>query len=56
MVLACVAMLLFPSFWETRRHAAGSIGREPEQGRSTLTEDDLLPPWRGPVRRGAEDG
>lgn len=56
MVLACVAMLLFPSFWEARRHGASAIDREVVPGRSTLTEDDLLPPWRGPTRRGDQDG
>ena len=56
MVLACVAMLLFPGFWEARRQAGTAVEREVLPGRSTLTGEDLLPPWRGPARRGGEDG
>ena len=66
MVLACVAMLLFPSFWEGRGTGAPGIGAEAETpssspvafpGHSTLTEDDLQPAWRGPgARKGQKDG
>lgn len=60
MVLACVAMLLFPSFWEGRRHDAPAEARPLDRaslpGRSTLTEEDLRPRWRGPARRGNGDG
>lgn len=58
MLLASVAMLLFPSFWEGRQHAAP--GAEPSapvfEGRSTLRKDDLIPEWRGPSPRGHQDG
>ena len=64
MVLACVAMLLLPSFWEGR--PTPGIGAEAETpsgppeafpGHSTLTEEDLLPAWRGPgARKGQKDG
>jgi hypothetical protein len=61
MLLACVAMLLFPVYWEGRHHAGQAAGEDHPAGaavtsRSTLTSDDLLPRWRGPVRRGDQDG
>lgn len=60
MLLACVGMLLVPVYWEGRRNAAPGPGQEPAgpaiSGRSTLTEEDLLPRWRGPRKRGDEDG
>lgn len=59
MVLACVAMLLFPVYWEGRHHAAPGSGLETAgpalSGRSTLTPEDLQPRWRGPRKRGDED-
>lgn len=51
MLLACVAMLLFPSLWEGRWR----LTPEPP-GQSTLRPDDLIPPWRGPAPRGEKDG
>jgi hypothetical protein len=49
MLLACAAMLLFPSLWE------GSWPTATAPGRSTLTAEDLAPAWRGPTR-GTENG
>jgi hypothetical protein len=49
MLLACAAMLLFPSLWEGRWPTATAPGR------STLTAEDLAPAWRGPTR-GTENG
>lgn len=46
MLLAAAAMLLLPAWWEGR----DGTGTAPAEftGRSTLTAEDLLPPWRGP--------
>jgi hypothetical protein len=59
MLLACVVMLLFPSFWEGREHA-GPDGEQaaeaPFEGRSTLRKEDLIPEWRGPRPRGDQNG
>ena len=60
MVLACVAMLLIPSFWEGRRHAPGARGRSrPRRPSRPLHADPrktCSPAWRGPRKRGDEDG
>jgi hypothetical protein len=59
MLLAGLAMLLGPSLWEGRRslmpdHAASQPFDPP--GQSTLSADDMLPPWRGPEPRDQIDG
>lgn len=59
MLLASVAMLLFPSFWEGRQSEPPEIGQAAEapfEGRSTLRKEDLIPEWRGPRPRGDQDG
>ena len=62
MVLACVAMLLFPSFWEGRGQQdavdAGAGNQTPAvfPGGSTLRPEDLVPAWRGPTRSVNQDG
>jgi len=56
MLLACVAMLLFPSLWERPGPSAPGVHHDASPGRSTLSEDDLIPPWRGPAPRGEKDG
>ena len=60
MLLACLGMLLFPAYWEGTLQAGPKLGGQSAgpaiTGRSTLTEQDLLPSWRGPRRRGDEDG
>lgn len=56
MLLACVAMLLFPSLWERSGSSAIGTKQAATPSRSTLGEDDLIPPWRGPAPRGEKDG
>ena len=52
MLLACVAMLLFPSLWEGRcgRPRPGRVAASDPGGRSTLTRRTTsLPPGAGPA-------
>ncbi len=56
MLLACVGMLLFPSFWERRGPSAPSVQQASTPGQSTLRDDDRIPEWRGPAPRGEKDG
>lgn len=56
MLLACVGMLLFPSYWERRASSAPDVQQSITPGQSTLREDDLIPEWRGPAPRGEKDG
>lgn len=59
MVLACVAMLLIPRFWDGGGTPAPERAAEAEAspdsgslpGQSTLTGEDLAPAWRGPAAR-----
>ena len=55
MLLASVAMLLFPVLWEKRSAPdmppGAATAPQVTPGRSTLRQDDLLPPWRGPAEK-----